>query len=121
MSLYQAFVQELSQLTRGYEGLNRMVCNEPEQTVVIERNNTPALSIIFEERGKVSFAGEHVNTGAKISSTAGMSEESAVSLIIAAMKEIDKSFYSHAAAIEKKAEDKAEIKGNRGPRGMDTI
>lgn len=117
MSLYQAFVKELSQLTRGYGGLNRMVCDELVQTVVLERANSPALRIIFERSGKVSFHGEHVNAGAKISSISGMSDREATSLIVTGMRLIDRSFDEHMDVVERKAA----IRGNRGPRGMDTI
>lgn len=118
MSLYEAFVKELSPLTRGYQSLNRMICDGLVQTVVLERSDFPALSIVFEQSGKVRFEGEHVNLGAKISSTSGISnKEDAVSLILTGMRYVDTSFKEHMDAVDKKAAKR----GNQGPRGLDTI
>ncbi len=117
MSLYEAFVKEISPLTRGYPSLVRMVCDGLVQTVVLERSDSPALSIVFEQSGKVRFEGKHVNPGAKISSTAKMSYKDATSLILTGMRLVDQSFDEHMDLVDRKAAKR----GHSGPRGLDTI
>lgn len=118
MTLFKAFVQELTQLNRGNADLHCTIVDEPGQTVVLEFANSGPLRLSFEWGRLVEIDKEGSDNVYKWKPyrAEGVSDEEAVSKIIANMRSIDPSFDRHVEAVNNKSAN-----NNRGPRGLDTI
>lgn len=126
MSLYEAFVQELSQLNRGNPDLHCMISDQTNQTIVLEKKNGDRLSVVFGAKVRVQSDLLGVDGHGPIRAIRasmsypvnGISDEKAiVEIVIGTMRMVDSDFNNHVTNVE----TRKAARGNRGPRGMDTI